>query len=608
MHLFTFLLLLSVHPATTTTASSNTSHLLQEMVQHLENGQTAQVLSTITQLPSSSYSHDAQWQVILSIAALDQHQYHLAVNASSAALRLTSSSPGMASAARPVLGAALLNLGLWKLAARQLSKCIKGKHGFDTSIETVQHLARARGALKQHKMIAKVLWKYCNNRFSPKRKGYDQDPHRKFNCYSIVGKQFSLARSQHQANQAYAIALQTKPQSFQDWFQPNAMDAFVRSGSEGNNGNNGNNGGGGNQNHRLPSSVELPQGQGQRDLHVLVNTPDFMLFTIDNVLNEQEMAQLRHGMAPSKRPAKDIDALVCIGNTHPLRKAFMDLIYDNSNNGGGGESSGGGSSWRSSMAINAFVNHVRFTKDGKICTNSSLLPPTIATQLRWSSSTFVSGTEYEWLDSKLAHMLPWLDPRNGYPTQLLEYNSGTDYSKHVDCNYKLDPKDRAFTILLYLNSPNGDKKEKSGGQQGHGDGGGETIFARIRKGLVKVNPVPGRLVGFTSLTSNGYCNYKSEHYSNEVQKIVDEQQRRGASTTTNRNKKMVVQKWYARVPHRTNQKSPNRLGANFLKSMFDDKILNPGQGFVSCDGAGSCREFFEHVEDVTVGKRARDEL
>ena len=180
MNLFTLLLLLSVHPATTT-ESSNTTHLLQEMVQQLENGQTSQVLSTITRLPSSSYSHDAQLQVVLSIAALDQHQYHLAVNASSAALRLTSSSPAMASAARPVLGAALLNLGLWKLAARQLSKCIKGKHGFDTSIETVQHLARARGALKQHKMIAKVLWKYCNNRFSPKRRGTTETRARNLN-------------------------------------------------------------------------------------------------------------------------------------------------------------------------------------------------------------------------------------------------------------------------------------------------------------------------------------------------------------------------------------------------------------------------------------------
>jgi hypothetical protein len=542
------------------TTSTNAT-FFKEIVKLLEKGKTKQVLSTITNSDSSTYENNAQLQVVLSIAAIDQHKYHLAVNASTAALRLSKSSPSMAIAARPVLGAALLNLGLWKLAARQLSKCLKGQYRFQTSMDTVRHLARAQGALKQHKMVARDLLKYCNARFSKNRKGYDRNKDNKFECYSIVGKQFSLARSQHQANQAYGVALSSKSKSFQDMFQKNAMDAFVQSDSNGN----------GNDIHQLPKEVYLPEGK--RDLHVLVNTPDFMLFTIDNVLNDNEIKQLKIGMS-SVKSKKNIDSLVCVGNTHPLRKSFMDAVYDPSNDG---NKKYGDSSWRSSMAIHSNVNHIRYTKDGKICTNSSLLPPIISEKLRWSTSTFVSGSKYQWLELKLETMLPWLDPRNSYPTQLLEYSSGTDYSKHVDCSYNLDPNDRAFTILIYLDNPTTDDNTGGGG----GGGGGETIFPRIKKGSIRVKPIPGRLVGFTSLTSKGYCNYKSEHYSNEIQKNVI-------------NKKMVVQKWYARVKQREKKIGTNTLGASFLKSMFDKNILNKNQGFISCDGSGSCREFFEY--------------
>ena len=74
----------------------------------------------------------------------------------------------------------------------------------------------------------------------------------------------------------------------------------------------------------------------------------------------------------------------------------------------------------------------------------------------------------------------FLNPKNSYPTQLLEYTVGTDYTKHVDCDYTLNPKDRAFTVLLYLDDPS----TKKGGsdednQRGNkGGSGGETIFPR----------------------------------------------------------------------------------------------------------------------------------
>ena len=73
----------------------------------------------------------------------------------------------------PVLGAALLNLGRWSDATRELSKCLKEPtHGMNAAMDTVRHLARARGALNQHKRAAREILKYCQHRFSPKRSGY----------------------------------------------------------------------------------------------------------------------------------------------------------------------------------------------------------------------------------------------------------------------------------------------------------------------------------------------------------------------------------------------------------------------------------------------------
>ena len=198
--------------------------------------------------------------------------------------------------------------------------------------------------------------------------------------------------------------------------------------------------------------------------------------------------------------------------------------------------------------------------------------------------------------------MSFLKPTHSFPTQLLQYTNGVDYSRHVDCNYKLDPRDRAFTILIYLDSPQKSVKNSIEGKEGNSvnnfGSGGETVFPKIKRGKVSVEPLPGRLVGFTSVNANGYCNYKSEHYSNEIQQ---------SSGVSGGAKKMVVQKWYARVPRRKSGEMNDATVTNFLKNVLDEKMLNEKQGYVSCDGSGSCREYFKYVsmtgsKDVETGK------
>ena len=138
----------------------------------------------------------------------------------------------------PVLGAALLNLGRWSDATRELSKCLKEpKHGMNAAMDTVRHLARARGALNQHKRAAREILKYCQHRFSPKRSGYQNinpsDRRRdQYACYEIVGKSFSLARNSGSAFRAYQKALETRPIQFQNFFHPSVMADFYSSGEE----------------------------------------------------------------------------------------------------------------------------------------------------------------------------------------------------------------------------------------------------------------------------------------------------------------------------------------------------------------------------------------
>ena len=558
----------------TPTQPQHTTNLISKALTALESGDSSTALKDLLSFDPETLKNSQQLQLILAVAAVDQNQFQLAINASSAAIRLSKGASSVLAAARPVLGAALLNMGKYKAAARELNKCLTGKLGMTADMGTVRHFARAHGASKNHKLASREIAKYCKNRFSLKNKQRDKNPNNKYQCYEILGKQYSLARNQLKANQAYEKALSSKSKSFRKLFQGKesrkktgdidvlskllqitnkeislgeAVTEYVSNDRD--------------------RSIKKENG---KKTNILVDTPDFVLFTIDNFLNQKEIELLKNGMARSKSIAfqknkdlqKQLDPLVCIANTHPLRSLLMNEI--------------------SKTLPSHEIPPPTFTEDGKICSNYTHLPLVVQQKLSYSSSTFVTNPkDYTWLDEKLENVLPFLNPKYSYPTQLLEYNSGSDYSRHVDCNYELDANDRAFTILIYLESPT--SSGDSGGSGGSGNSGnsgsgygGETVFPRIRRGKVSVEPVPGRLVGFTSINSNGYCNYKSEHYSNQV------------STNLFLQKKSVVQKWYSRKKRPKNQKFN-------VKKLLDGKVLNGDQTYVSCDGSGSCREFIEYV-------------
>ena len=62
------------------------------------------------------------------------------------------------------------------------------------------------------------------------------------------------------------------------------------------------------------------------------------------------------------------------------------------------------------------------------------------------------------------------------------------------------------------------------------------------------------MVGFSSLSENGHCNYKSEHYSSAVQDLMGERDESGSGGGGGGGggvRKSVVQKWYSRVAHRS---------------------------------------------------------
>ena len=82
-------------------------------------------------------------------------------------------------------------------------------------------------------------------------------------------------------------------------------------------------------------------------MNYIVHNPDFVLFTIDNVLTNKEISALQQAMARS-RSLPEKDSLVCVGNTHPSRKVLTDflmpsvLIQAAAEGGGGGGGGGGG--------------------------------------------------------------------------------------------------------------------------------------------------------------------------------------------------------------------------------------------------------------------------
>lgn len=146
-----------------------------------------------------------------------------------------------------------------------------------------------------------------------------------------------------------------------------------------------------------------------------------------------------------------------------------------------------------------------------------------------------------------------LSAADGWPTQLLKYPPGVSYASHTDCTLeKLDPFDRAFTVLIYLN---------------HIRSGGTTTFSELEK---RVHPVRGKAVLFSSLDRKGYCSPKMFHSGDPV---------------TGSKAKYVFQKWYRRPAMGKRKRSENGYFG------FHRDIKSKNRPRILCDMSQSCREY-----------------
>ena len=50
------------------------------------------------------------------------------------------------------------------------------------------------------------------------------------------------------------------------------------------------------------------------------------------------------------------------------------------------------------------------------------------------------------------------------------------------------------------------------------------------------------------------------------------------------------------------RKGTNDIAKRFLKKMLHGQKLSKGQGYVSCDGSGSCREYVQYVSGKEGGE------
>ena len=547
----------------------------------LEAGDSHNALILLQRAVAKEGGHDdAQVQVALAVAALAENRYKTAASAARRAMMLKPGRRGasIAAAARPVLGASLLNLGFFKDASKIFSRLLKtgGDNRFLVDMHTVKLYVRARceGA-GEHERTARDLLKYCKARFSQKRKNFDRDHMNRFACFESVGKAFTHAGNAKGAADAFRLALRARKPSFRKEFEHGRLAKMF-------------------QNIGFPpedSIITVADSNGggitrELSVQVISRTPQPTVFVIDDFLTIEEQERLRKGLRRSKHSLRiPSDPLLCLSNVHPLRQDFMDS-----------------------------VENIYFTNDEKACANASALSgsaraKSLRDKLTWSSSAFIESGD-SWLEEKIQKSLG-LDPRNAYPTQLLEYsvqkmsnskgvNNGIiDYKKHMDCSGDLDPNGRAITLLIYLTS----SSERAG------SGGGDTVFPRITVdnnrnvdngdgGEVSIRPVAGRLVVFSSLTELGFCNPESQHYS------------RGGGFAVGESK-IAVQKWYTLRPQRKSTNERNLLAKNFLKGVKASGILQDGQAFVSCDGSGSCREFVpwvDSLEDTSAGEASTNEL
>lgn len=186
-----------------------------------------------------------------------------------------------------------------------------------------------------------------------------------------------------------------------------------------------------------------------------------------------------------------------------------------------------------------------------------------------SSSTHVLTGQNALLDEveKRIEVVLGLPRKNAAYTQLLRYQPGESYAEHADCGFNLlsvkDSAKRAATVLIYLSVPEG--------------GGGETAFPRLGEGGVKVEPETGKLLFFTSLTDEGYCDPASVHIAHAPKATT--------KATGRKVNKYIIQKWYhdLSLPQRSESSvsTAQQFGANRDQTVVD------------CDLSGSCREHFD---------------
>ena len=191
------------------------------------------------------------------------------------------------------------------------------------------------------------------------------------------------------------------------------------------------------------------------------------------------------------------------------------------------------------LALNHNVErrHLRQNEHGSWCTKDFSVATSLADSIGLritSTSVMVPFGENQLIDeiSSTIDSKIGLNQALGYHTQLLRYSSSTNdnYKRHTDCHNSAN--DRAATVLVYLTSlPQ--------------DGGGRTVFPLANPEL-KVTPIKGSAVVFNNLDAKGRCDSRSEHYAEAV---VDSE----SGTHTDRNLKLVLQRWYHRLPLQPNE-------------------------------------------------------
>ena len=222
----------------------------------------------------------------------------------------------------PVRGAALLNLGRFKDAAKVFSKLLKtgGDARFHLDMHSVKLFARAKSeGLGDHEKAGKDLLKYCKSRFSPKRRSRSErrgSALEAFDCFETAGVAFTRAGRADQAAAAFDMALRipdAKSQDFRSNFAPGSFEFRPPPG-----------------NIVKVSDLKRFGGKGTTrslSVRVLSQAPGPTVFVIDNFLTSEEQAHLRLGMRRSKQAAHregSADPLLCFSNVHPLRGELME--------------------------------------------------------------------------------------------------------------------------------------------------------------------------------------------------------------------------------------------------------------------------------------------